>query len=286
MPQTSAQARADLTKAELQNPSVAVAGGQSIHIHLVYDTGKIPNLPGVVGRFDRPLWCGKAPQRRGHERARRVPLEGHSVSPQTTAPLERPEDRYAGRPRLVPAGEIGTRDKGCVMCGALPWHSSVISEGVQFFSFPASIEPSQFTADPEHVPNTVGAGLVRDTAGGQEIIPSDGIDRSPGGNNHRPVMVAYTKICSRCVTAAGREFGLGDTLPLRAELDDRDRQLERTRGELEEAQRHAGSLARQLEEAQSQLYGREYAPAAPIGTAGRPAAAKSTPPRSRAKGST
>lgn len=48
MPQASAAARADLVAANL-NPTfnTAVAGGQTVHIALTFDTGRAPNMGGL-----------------------------------------------------------------------------------------------------------------------------------------------------------------------------------------------------------------------------------------------
>jgi hypothetical protein len=59
MPSTKASAKTDLQAANL-NPfaSVAVAGGQQVHVHLTY-AGVSPNLPGLIDAIETLYGAGK-----------------------------------------------------------------------------------------------------------------------------------------------------------------------------------------------------------------------------------
>jgi hypothetical protein len=60
MPQTKANAKTDLQAAGLNpNAQQAVAGGQNVTVLLTYETGRNPNLPGLLDSIETLYGSGK-----------------------------------------------------------------------------------------------------------------------------------------------------------------------------------------------------------------------------------
>jgi hypothetical protein len=60
MPRSKANARTDMTSANLNpNAQQAVAGGQTSYLNMTFETGRNPNIPGLLDAIETFYGAGK-----------------------------------------------------------------------------------------------------------------------------------------------------------------------------------------------------------------------------------